>query len=477
MRAANPPNVLLVVLDCVRAKSLERWGGTHTAKTPYLDHLADDSVVFSRAVAPSNWTLPSHRAMLTGAPASALPNHRPAPPPGPLAQWLGQAHGYDTAMFTENDVLAGGLGLEDGFYRLSKPAGMHGEIRWSSVGGSLLRSLRHAAYGDRAVSALRRFPMAGPAIAAVENLRHQSLKRSVCNGQIIREFARWLAGHPEGQPYFALVNVMDAHEPFRNPSEWSLSGLRDLGYRMVFRNHALMVPQLRHRIPWTDLERGYHWEIQQADAKLGELLRAVQTYDDFDRTIVIVTGDHGQCFGEGGFVYHGNGSAEAVARVPLLIRVPGEASRQCDRWVSLSEIPAWIGSWVQGNQPPGDVVDDLENDGNRAVYCDGRPAWETTPLLQGRFPHEPWNRRLIAVYHENAKYVADIDARAVSRWDLLQGDPDSTPPEPLGGRERKAAWQSLIEPYLAQSDPTGTFRDASSDDPSTLRALRSWGYV
>ena len=62
---AAPPNVLLVILDCVRADHVGAYGydgGT----TPNLDALARDGLLFERAYAPATWTVPSHASMFTG---------------------------------------------------------------------------------------------------------------------------------------------------------------------------------------------------------------------------------------------------------------------------------------------------------------------------------------------------------------------------------------------------------------------------
>lgn len=479
MDGSRPPSVLLVVLDCVRAKSLKRWGGTVTARTPELDRLADYSTVFSRAIAPSNWTYPSHLAMFTGMPVSILPTEAQTVFPEFLAAWLRKARGYDTALFTENELLVAGLGLERGFSLTCAPAGMTTGLPWFSEGGAATQGYRRVFYGDRALSVLRRVPTVALPIAAVENFRYQTRKQSFSNGQVVRDFTQWLAGLRGDAPYFALINMVDAHEPYGNSSKWSRSGLRQRGYRLISRNHALMVPQLHERMPWADLERGYLWEIGHVDAKMGEILRAVDGHDDARHTIVIVTADHGQCFGECGFVYHGNGVAEACTRVPLLIHIPGERPSQCDRWVSLTEIPGWIGSFADGRPPTEAISDGTGQDGgtgDRAVYCDGRPACDTTQLLRGRFPREPWNRRLIAAYQGNTKYVADVETRMIYNWSLEGDDPDRSPPQRLVGREGEEIWKRLIEPYMAQQRPTATPSHLNVEDPRIVMALQAWGY-
>ena len=479
MSASPPPNVVLIVLDCVRSKSLNRWGGGSTARTPVLDALADRSLVFTRAVAPSNWTYPSHLTMFTGSPSGVLPDAGSPQFSGTIADWVRTHYGFTTALFTENELLAAGLGLERGFSEVLPSAAMSKDVPGLSNGGGFLFGFRRAAYGDGAVALLRRFPPLAIPIAKLEDLKFQARKRSFCNGEVVRHFAHWLETRPRGAPYFGMINIIDAHEPYPSPRAGPASDLRHRGYSRVSRNHALMVPELRERVPWPELEQRYLDEIAQADAKVGEFLKAVQRTGEADRTIVVVTADHGQCFGEEGFVYHGNGTADAVARVPLLVFAPGEKASRIDRWVSLSEIPGWIAAWAEGESPRAVVEHGSETFGpekGRAVFCDGRPACDSTGLLRGRFQSEPWNRRRLVAYRDSSKYVADEESHSVLEWNLAEGDPDGRPPKQLEGNEARETWESVFEPYLTQRKSSPASLELSKDDPHVVAALRSWGY-
>ena len=64
-KATNSPNVLIIIVDTLRADHLSPYGYTRDT-SPYLNQLAKQGVVFENAIAPSSWTLPSHASMLTG---------------------------------------------------------------------------------------------------------------------------------------------------------------------------------------------------------------------------------------------------------------------------------------------------------------------------------------------------------------------------------------------------------------------------
>jgi arylsulfatase A-like enzyme len=115
---AERPNLLLVTLDTTRADHLGCYGDAQ-ARTPVLDQLARDGVLFERALACAPITLPSHASILTGlypvvhgvrdngtfvAPAEL----------DTLAELL-KREGYATAAFVSSHVLAAAYGLAQGF--------------------------------------------------------------------------------------------------------------------------------------------------------------------------------------------------------------------------------------------------------------------------------------------------------------------------------------------------------------------------
>lgn len=82
----------------------------------------------------------------------------------------------------------------------------------------------------------------------------------------------------------------------------------------------------------------YDQEIAFTDKHLGRLFDALARRADWGRTIVVVTADHGEAFGEHGHRFHGETLHNEQLRVPLIFRVPGELPRVVDRPVSLIDI-------------------------------------------------------------------------------------------------------------------------------------------
>jgi arylsulfatase A-like enzyme len=88
---------------------------------------------------------------------------------------------------------------------------------------------------------------------------------------------------------------------------------------------------------------GYDAELRRQDEQLGELLAALAARPDWDRTLVVIAGDHGEGLGQHGEAAHG-GSWDEQLRAPLLMRIPGEPPRRVPALVSAADvIPTLLG--------------------------------------------------------------------------------------------------------------------------------------
>ncbi len=487
--SAGRPNLLLVVLDCARAKSFP--GGPDgmdgmVARTPTLDRLAREGTRFPRAVAPSNWTIPSHMSFFTG----AYPAHHGlrtfragAAPEETIASWLGR-RGYETALFSEMVHLTGGYGLEEGFSeRFGRKLGISDEERTV-----VNRLAGHAdiLYSERVRRLIGRLPPTIVPMNAFNHSQEVTYKREVCSEGTVTEFDGWLARRRSGSPFFAFVNFVDPHEPYPHVEDGAPVGLLSKWYARTPRYYLLAVEGLQEKVPWNYLLRGYLATLAEADRKVGLLLDALARRGELDRTLVVVTADHGQSFGESGNVYHGCGATESIARVPLVVRPPAGTSlpAHVDRWTSLCEIPSWLRSVASGRPPydeeghapfpfraaaPDDTV----------VYCEGAPASDPNRSLRGIGRDRSWNHRLLAAYRGREKYVLDLVTGELVGWEA-RGDLDARPGTAYDRRERDALRDELFGPYDAWEAerrarrPSDLERDVAPADVSGR--LRSWGY-
>jgi arylsulfatase A-like enzyme len=317
--APDAPNVLLLILDTVRAANLSAYG-YHRATTPALDALARDGVLFEYAFSTESWTLPSHASMLTGLWAGETGTSYLTPLDArhpTLPRVLGRA-GYVTGGFVGNAGWASpevGIGRDFLHYE-SYDLGPD-QLLWSTSFSQmrLVQDLIGATVsldGGRVVRALREFEL-----RSLEQRRPGHLVAA----DVARRFASWRERVGNRHPWFAMLNFIDAHWPYQSPAPFKqrFNGGRDA------------------------LDR-YDGSIAYVDSIVGALISDLRERGALDRTIIVVTSDHGELFGEHGHDGHGTTLYLPVVQVPLLVRYPPRlrgSERRSDA-VSLRDLPATI---------------------------------------------------------------------------------------------------------------------------------------
>ena len=322
------PNILLLVLDTVRAKSLSLYGAQRPT-TPNLDRLAKRGIVFEKAIAAAPWTLPSHASIFTG----RLPGElscdwlKPLDAAYPtIAEGLRGA-GYATAGFAANTVYCGretGLGRGFDYY----------EDHTIDLNEMLLSSaLSEEIANSRLLRRLAGF--------------YDTLDRKSAHA-INRGCLNWL-DKQTARPFFAFLNYFEAHEPLVAQAGFENkfgSGL-NRPYRLYrFKDHdgTLVEPEKMTPAEIQAELDAYESNIAYLDAQVGRLLAELEQRQRLDNTMVIITSDHGEQFGEHGLFLHGNSLYFECIAVPLLILLPGGAlaGQRVKAPVSLADLPATL---------------------------------------------------------------------------------------------------------------------------------------
>ncbi len=333
-RLPPPPavagNVLLIVMDTVRADSLGLYGYSRDT-SPNLSRWAKRGVRFDWAFSPAPWTFPSHSSFLTGQWPSILGAHweptlNPAYPT--LAEFLA-SRGYLTAGFAAN-------------------------THWCSYESGMNRGFAH--YEDYPLTPLAVLGTTGPGRWILEKLRapldYYAVKwirsQSRDAAGINRSFLDWLSRKPaDGRPSFAFLNYLDAHEPFLAPAEGAghFFGLRPESrddYQMLLeywdRDKLKLSPRQ------IELARdSYDDCIAALDRQVGALLDELDRRGVLRDTHVIITSDHGEQFGEHGVFNHGFSLYAHEIHVPLLIISPETPpGRTISEPASLRNLPATV---------------------------------------------------------------------------------------------------------------------------------------
>jgi len=313
---APPPNVLLVVIDTLRADRLGTYGGTR-GLTPFLDSLAGGAYVFHQAYAQSSWTNPSVASVLT----SRFPSQhgvvkfdsRLADSEISVAEVL-KDHGYACGAFLANGLLASRFGFAQGFDE---------------------------------------FRALWPAPPQPPQTVEQKYRADAINALA---FA-WLDQVADARkPVFLYLHYIEPHPPYTPPEailDRLLHGrprpdLGDVSKAMFFAQVAPPDAQMLQQI-----EDVYDAEVTSLDGGLRELFAGLERRGFLGNTFVAITADHGEEFNDHGLVGHGTTLYNELIRVPLIVRLPRQTRRvDVDDVVSLVDIAPTMLSTVGVAAPP-----------------------------------------------------------------------------------------------------------------------------
>lgn len=329
----DAPNIILVTVDTLRRDHVGLYGSL--LRTPNIDRLGREGIVFDDAITTLPETAPSHASMLTGlSPAVHQVVANGVPLRGGLTTVTEQLYvsGWNTGAFVSSYAVDSSERLDQGFTVYDDdflPAlrGMS-EIRVARIALKLLMR-----FGD---------PTDFPSL----------LERAGTDTQ-----ARALAWSAEvSGPVFLWVHYFEPHAPYE----------RHDGQPNPVDHRAIL--ELEPGYTYTDEEasalRGlYDHEVEYTDGLIGELLAGLKAQGRLDNAYVIVVADHGESMTEHGINFTHHGVYENVLQVPLVV------------WASK---PAFTpGTHV----PQQVVVDDVANTVLGMAGLPGLPDTRSVPLL------------------------------------------------------------------------------------------------
>ncbi len=313
------PSIALVVIDTLRADAVSAYGVVE-GTTPAFDALASDGLLYEHAYAPSPWTLPSHASLLTGFGAD---RHRVGIAGRmrlhadftTLAERLSDA-GYQTAGFSENPLVSGLFGLDQGFERFSA-----------------------LTFKD-----------------AIDEEQEPESHRF----DIVAEVATFAAERDRSRPFFLFVNLFDPHVPYQDRKQnrfvdpdvsvadrWAADALKSVPYLICDRVPSSEDVATLHGL--------YLGDVAAADAKLGEITAIVREATANSPLIVVATADHGEHFGEHRLLGHEFSVRGPVLNIPLVVQgIPDVAAGRVDARVTLEDVAASILSWA-GTEIPSEI--------------------------------------------------------------------------------------------------------------------------
>jgi len=299
--ANGPVNVLLVSMDTTRKDHLSCYGYERET-TPNLDELAEESLRFTHCVAVSNWTLPTHASMLTG----LYPT----------------THGAHWWTVQESDARA---------------VGRPGLL--SSACSTLAETLQAAGYRTGGIVAnhanLNKGFQFDQGFDHYDDQKPDPPARYRQAEEITSEAIAWLEPNSAG-PFFLFLNYMDPHIPWNPPppfnTRYHRSGLNVSGARS-WNDHFFQdmeVRVMRERVALSPaiqelFHNPYDGGIAYMDDQLGRLFAWLRDRGLYDRTLIVVTADHGEAFGEHFVMGHNRTLYEPELAVPMIVKLPFSA--------------------------------------------------------------------------------------------------------------------------------------------------------
>lgn len=354
----NEINVSIIVLDTLRLDTFNKLVSSDPNLIKGLD-----AVRFERCISPGSWTLPSHASMFTGMSQTAHGCHetkriksldidRIKLRKRTLASSL-KDRGYSTCGISANpyihpvygftgfdtyitesyftDISGSVVEISDKLKpRVSKYRNIHGN-NLLKMSGSIIKEDPNL-FLELALSAGIRTPLAA----------FKKMKAKLIDGWPVEKggsnILKTVKAMKFREPFFLFVNLMEAHDPYVG------SKGRDFNWATPFLKEA---PKEDLMSLWRKLYvKASHKALRYGTELAKEVLNRFG-----DNQIIILTSDHGQLFGEHGFIGHGTMIPDEMVRVPLLVIVPKGFSRNTKTkgWQSLINIPSFLEAALSGD--------------------------------------------------------------------------------------------------------------------------------
>ncbi len=276
-------NVIVLVIDTLRADKLRPFNAQTRVETPTIDQFASDGVVFELAQAPENWTKPSVASILTGLHPqthqqktgdAALPSSAVL-----LSEHL-QDQGFATGGFIANGYVSDRFGFDQG---------------WDDY-TNYIREAKSTEAKD-----------------------------------VFEEAGSWIEAHKDGR-FFAYIQTIDPHVPYDPPGKYlQMYDPSEYGGQVRPRMTGDLLEKAKRNPPQVvfdasdkrRLQALHDGEITKHDHFFGAFLERLSELGLAEDTLVVVTSDHGEEFDDHGSWGHGHSVYQELLHVPLMFRLPG----------------------------------------------------------------------------------------------------------------------------------------------------------
>ena len=286
MPNSSRPNIVLLTVDALRADHVTSYGYDRET-TPVLDEFAQDGLRFTHAFSPSSHTREAIPAILTGCYSDVCVDGSYSLIETSISEVLTDA-GYTTGAFHSNPYISPAYGYDKGFNVFDD------DLHFSNY--------KFITLAQRALDKLRN--------------RHYADAETITNRAL--SFVRSAT-----EPFFLWVHYMDPHGPYCPPISYQESYHSDTVSQKrasrMYKRAAVSDPDSITKAERHEMMNLYDGEIRYTDDQIGALLDGLRDLDVLYESIVLISSDHGDAFGERGFYGHPRRLDLELVHVPLLV--------------------------------------------------------------------------------------------------------------------------------------------------------------
>jgi arylsulfatase A-like enzyme len=479
-------NVVFVVFDTARAESV----GPET--TPVLTTLADEGTSFENAFATAPWTLPSHASMFTGLYPSEHGAHGGHTFLDTGLRTLPEAFsdaGYETVGVSNNTWITEEFGFDRGFDDLRKG------WQYIQADADMGAVVRGEDFNEKLEATRNRLFDGNPVVNAANILYSEVFQPAGDDGadRTVSWLTDWLESRDDDEPFFAFCNFIEPHVVYDPPQEYAERFLPEgASYE-----EATAIRQDPRAFDCEDYDlterdfrllRGlYRAELAYVDDQLGRLREGLERAGEWEDTLLVVCGDHGENVGEHGFFGHQYNLYDTLLNVPLVCHGgPFTGGGRRRDLVQLLDLPATLLETVGVDDPelleqghgrsfhPDSAAE--KRDAIFAEYVSPQPSIERLEARFGEVPDrvKAFDRQLRAVRTHEYKYVRGDDG--FERLHDVEGDPGERTDVAATNATRVRTLQNRLEEQFEPLSEAGAGAEVAMRE-GTKERLADLGYL
>jgi arylsulfatase A-like enzyme len=457
----DKPNILLITIDTLRADHLGCYGNA-SIHTPTIDSLAAGGIKFQRATSQVPLTLPSHTSILTstyppihGVRDNARYSFGNSIPT--LAEVLKES-GYLTSAFISAFVLDSRFGLDEGFDVYDD-------------------NIQNQAYFY--------FFSASPPFALAGGLKLLGLsppykperKADQTTGAVIE----WIEKNRESR-FFMWVHYFDPHGPLNPPAPYDTLYLSPGTDPHRFRDDIEDLISLLGKVDSRELSDEeiegikslYKGEVTFTDHHIGNLMKSIRELGIGDRTLVVLTSDHGQSLSEHHYIGHSMELYQEIMHIPLIINYPGQLQQGLvvEELVQSIDIMPTILSSLEIEVPVSCSGSNLL----RLVEPSARNRDDSNQwaYIETLFP-KPARNKLVGLSSEDYKYIRALEGEREELYHV-KTDPKEMDNLASADTQRSEQMRNHILSLLEEWQNESTSIEIPLDHQTT-EAMKALGYI